>query len=90
MDLRRDYNYSLTNNSGGCSRKRRLKKAIRDSNFDIVFQELEKLIEELDGYKSERARQDLSFLVKNQHKYYTERDDYSLRIKKIRANGAKS
>jgi len=84
MDLRSDYNYSLTNNSGGCSRKRRLKKAIRDSNFDIVFQELEKLIEELDGYKSERARQDLSFLVKNQHKYYTDKMDYKPEVRKMR------
>lgn len=83
MDLKVDYNYCLSRQNGR-QRKRILKQAIQDSNFDVVFEELKNLIEELEGYKSERARQDLSFLASNQHKYYTEKVDYRSKVKNIR------
>lgn len=75
MDLRTEYEYCLSKK--GKRRRRRLKKAIQDSNFDLVYEELQDLVEELDGYKSLRAEQDLSFLVDRKQRYYTERDDYS-------------
>ena len=63
----------------GKRRRRRLKKAIQDNSFDEVFQELRDLVEELDGYRSVRVRQDLSFLKDRSERYYTEKDSYSVR-----------
>lgn len=83
MDLISDYGYSISDQSGA-QRKKVLKKAIQDLSFDAVFDNLQDLVDELDGYKSERARQDLSYLVQNQHKYYTEKVDYTPQIRKIR------
>ena len=58
-----------------------MKKAIQDSNFDIVFDNLRDLVEELDGYKSVRAEQDLGFLKKRKDRYYTEKEDYRIHEK---------
>ncbi|MFB6199811.1 MAG: hypothetical protein ABEJ83_02950 [Candidatus Nanohaloarchaea archaeon] len=55
-----------------------MKKAIQDSNFDLVFQELQELARELDGYKSLRAEQDLLFLKDRSDRYFTEKDEYSV------------
>jgi hypothetical protein len=84
MDLECDYNYCVSRQSGR-RRKKCLKKAIQDLNFDLVFEQLQDLLEEFEGYKMERVRQDLSYLVANQHKYYTEKN-YKPEIRRIRAS----
>ena len=83
VDLRTDYNYSVSRQCGK-QRKRVLKQAIQDSNFDVVFEELLELVESFEGYKSERARQDLSYLASNQHKYYTDEIDYRPKVRDMR------
>lgn len=83
MDLERDYSYRPERQSSK-RRKRVLRQAIQDSNFDVVFEELKDLVDCFDGYRSERARQDLSFLASNQHKYYTDKMDYKPEVRKMR------
>jgi hypothetical protein len=58
-----------------------LKKAIQDSNFDLVFQELQSLARELDGYKALRAEQDLGFLKDRKDRYYTQKERYQARVR---------
>lgn len=64
------YNY----NPGKKTDRRRqvLKKAIRSTNFDAVYKSLERKIENLEGYKVDRAEWDLNWLKNNSNKYYTE------------------
>ena len=76
MDLQNIYGYSPSHK--GKRRRRRLKTAIQDSNFDRVFEELRSLQDELKGYKSERARQDLKFLKERKDRYFTEKKSYRL------------
>ena len=67
----------------GKRRRRHLKKAIQDSNFDLVFEELKELQDEVEGYKSLRVEQDLLYLKKRSERYYTERSEYVVREKNI-------
>lgn len=76
MDLE---GYGYSPEKGTSRRRRRLKKAIQDSNFDLVFQELSKLVDEFEGYKSLRAEQDLLFLKNRSDRYFTEKDTYSVK-----------
>lgn len=64
------YNYNPGKKAG--LRRKQLRKAIRSTNFDTVYKSLERKIEELEGYKVDRAEWDLSWLEKNSNKYYTE------------------
>jgi len=65
-----------------------LKKAIQDSNFDLVFEELSELVDEFEGYKSLRAEQDLLFLKDRSDRYFTEKDEY--RVERRAKEGVQS
>jgi len=58
-------------------RRQVLKKAIRSTNYDTVFNSLKRKVEKLEGYKLDRAEWDLSWLKKNSNKYYTEINGHS-------------
>ena len=63
----------------GKRRRRIIKKAIQDSNFDHVFQELKHLKTVKEGYKKQRVIQDLLFLKQRSDRYYTEKESYKAR-----------
>lgn len=63
----------------GKRRRRVIKKAIQDSNFDHVFQELKHLKRSKEGYKKQRVIQDLLFLKQRSDRYYTEKESYKAR-----------
>jgi hypothetical protein len=63
------FNYNPGKNKD--RRRQVLKKAIRSTNYDAVYNSLQRKIESLEGYKVDRAEWDLSWLKKNSNKYYT-------------------
>lgn len=80
MDLS-DYGYNPS--LKGKRRRRRLKKAIQDSNFDLVFDELKDFQSSVDGYRCERVRQDLLFLKNRKERYYTEKTEYVIKKESV-------
>jgi len=70
------YGYDPKNR--GKPRRKKLKKAIQDSNFDLVFEALKELKSEMDGYKAERIRHDMKFLRDRQDRYYTRKERYDV------------
>lgn len=77
MSLEQVYGYSPS--VKGRRRRRRLKKAIQDMNFDAVFDQLKDLAESYEGYKADRAVNDLKFLKSRKERYFTEKDSYEVR-----------
>lgn len=71
MDLK-SYNYR--EGKGNKQRRKALKKAIMDANFDIVYEELEKLKQnKKEKWRKDRIKWDLSFLKKRSERYATKK-----------------
>jgi len=70
-ELRERYGYSPTQKTG--RRRRNLKKAIRRLNYDYVTDRLSEYVENHTGYRAERARQDLNYLIQKKALFLTEK-----------------